>query len=141
MSKTTYTIRGSKTTRRIDTAPHSVQRLWLHSTEQGINVLRVRAVKERTERTKGITFFGFHKAKVSAYQQLDDAIFPLWFKRKVRLGESNKGMQVLEVADNFDVEDTMQVVDDYERYVNSAWHRFTVRVKETLFYSVSLFQR
>ena len=141
MSKTTYTIRGSKTTTSIIKAPHSVQQLWLHSTKQGINVLRVRAVKERTERTKGITFFGFHKAKVSAYQQTDDAISPLYFKRKVRLGESNKGMQVLEVADNFDVEDTMQVVDDYERYVNSAWTRFTVGLKETLFYSVSLFQR
>ena len=141
MSKTTYTIRGSKTTKRIDTAPHSVQQLWLHSTKQGINVLRVRAVKERTERTQGNTFFGFHKAKVSAYQQTDDAISPLYFKRKVRLGESNKGMQVLEVADNFDVEATMQIVDDYEKYVNSAWARFTVGLKETLFYSVSLFQR
>ena len=141
MSKTTYTIRGSKTTRRIDTAPHSVQRLWVHSTERGINFVRVRSIKERNERTEGNTFFGFHKAKVSIYQQLDDAIFPLYFKRKVRLGESNKGMQVLEVADNFDVEDTMKVVDDYERYVNSAWARFTVGLKETLFYSVSLFQR
>ena len=141
MSKTTYTIRGSKTTRRIDTAPHSVQRLWVHSTERGINFVRVRSIKERNERTEGNTFFGFHKAKVSIYQQLDDAIFPLYFKRKVRLGESNKGMQVLEVADNFDVEDTMKVVDEYERYVNSAWARFTVGLKETLFYSVSLFQR
>ena len=141
MSKTTYTIRGSKTTKRIDTASHSVQKLWLHSTQRGINVLRVRAIKERTERTKGRTFFGFHKAKVSAYQQLQDPIFPLWFKRKVRLGESNKGMQVLEVADNFDVEETMRVVDDYEKYVDSAWNRFTVRLKETLFYSVALFQR
>ena len=141
MSKTTYTIRGSKTTTAIKYAPQSVQRLWLHSTGQGINVLRVRAVKERTERTKGKTFFGFHKAKVSAYQQLEDPIFALWFKRKVKLGESNKGMQVLEVADNFDVEETMRVVDDYEKYVDSAWNRFTVRLKETLFYSVSLFQR
>ena len=50
-------------------------------------------------------------------------------------------MQVLEVADNFDVEDTMKVIDDFEKYVDSAWNRFTVRLKETLFYSVSLFQR
>ena len=141
MSKTTYTIRGSKTTTAIEYAPHSVQRLWLHSTKRGINVLRVRAIKERTERTQGNTFFGFHKAKVSAYQQLEDAIFPLYFKRKVKLGESNKGMQVLEVADNFDVEETMRVVDDYEKYVDSSWNRFTVRLKETLFYNVSLFQR
>lgn len=141
MSKTTYTIRGSRTTTPIAKGPISVQQLWEHSTKQGINVLRVRALKERNERTEGRTFFGFHKAKVSAYQQLQDPIFPLWFKRKVRLGESNKGMQVLEVADNFDVEDTMKVIDDFEKYVDSAWNRFTVRLKETLFYSVSLFQR
>ena len=141
MSKTTYTIRGSKTTLPIGLAPLSVQKLWQYSTKQGINFLRVRAIQERNERTEGRTFFGFHKAKVSAYQQLEDPIFPLWFKRKVRLGESNKGMQVLEVADNFDVEETMKVIDAYEKYVDSAWNRFTVKLQDTLFYSVSLFQR
>ncbi len=34
-----------------------------------------------------------------------------------------------------------KVVDDYEKYVDSYWNRFTVRLKETLFYNVSLFQR
>ena len=50
-------------------------------------------------------------------------------------------MQVLEVANNMDSQKTFNVIDNYEAYTNSAWTRFTERLKDTLLYSVSLFQR
>ena len=141
MSRTTYTIRGSATTKPIKQAPIIIQNIWRAGTETGANIIRIRASKNRDERTKGRTFFGFHQAKVSIYQQLEEPIFPLWFRRKVKLGESNKGMQVLEVANNVDAQHTFKVIDNYESYVNNAWTRWSMRLKETLFYSVSLFQR
>jgi hypothetical protein len=141
MSKTTYTIRGSNTTTAIKYAPIIIQNIWRAGTDAGANIIRVRVAKERDEKTKGRTFFGYHQNKVSIYQQLQDPIFPLWFRRKVKLGESNKGMQVLEVANNMDSQKTFNVIDNYEAYTNSAWTRFTERLKDTLLYSVSLFQR
>ena len=133
MSEITYTNNGSATTKKIAEAPLSVQKIWQSASLLGVNILRVRVHKDRNETTKGATFNGYHKGKVSIYSQRSNPLLPLWFRKFVKLGESNMGMQVLEVADNFDVEDTMQVVDDYERYVNSAWHRFTVTVKESCF--------
>jgi len=141
MSKTTYTIRGSNTTTAIKYAPITIQNIWRAGSEVGANIIRVRVSKDRDERTQGRTFFGYHQSKVSIYQQIAYPIFPLWFKRKVKLGESNKGMQVLEVANNMDANNTFNVIDNYDKYVNSAWSRFTERLKDTLFYSVSLFQR
>ena len=141
MSRTTYTIRGSKTTTSIKHAPITIQNIWTALDDVNANIARVRVSKNRDERTEGRTFFGYHKNKVSIYQQLENPIFPLWFRRKVKLGESNKGMQVLEVANNVDAQHTFKVIDNYESYVNNAWTRWSMRLKETLFYSVSLFQR
>ena len=98
MSKTTYTIRGSNTTTAIKYAPITIQNIWRAGSEVGANIIRVRVSKDRDERTQGRTFFGYHQSKVSIYQQIAYPIFPLWFKRKVKLGESNKGMQVLELS-------------------------------------------
>jgi len=141
MSKTTYTIRGSATTTAIKYAPITIQNIWTALDDTNANIGRVRVSKTRNEKTTGRTFFGYHEEKVSIYQQLQEPIFPLWFRRKVKLGESNTGMQVLEVANNIDAQETLKVIDNYKAYTNSAWTRFSERLKDTLLYSVSLFQR
>ena len=114
MNKYTYTVRGSKTTTAIAEAPRSVQAVWNEASVLGINIIRVRKEKERYETTKGRTFFGYHAGLVSLYQQL-------WFKKKVKLGGENKGMQVLEIADNTDVQDTLKVISDFEYYTTNGF--------------------
>ena len=118
MSNITYTRRGSKTTRKISEAPLAVQKIWDKASNLGVNVLRVRVAQDRNEITKGNTFDGFHKGKVSIYKQRSNPIQELWFRRFVKLNESNKGMQVLEVANNMDVENTLQTIDTFNKYEN-----------------------
>ena len=36
----------------------------------------------------------------------------------MKLNESNKGMQVLEVAHNMDVQNTLETIDDYNSFIN-----------------------
>ena len=115
MSNITYTRKGSATTRKIAEAPVAIQKVWEKATGLGVNVLRVRVAQERHEITRGNTFDGFHQGKVSIYKQPIDA---LWFRRFVKLNESNKGMQVLEVADNMDVQNTLEVIDTFNKYEN-----------------------
>ena len=91
MSNITYTRRGSKTTRKISEAPLVVQKIWDKASNLGVNVLRVRVAQDRNE---------------------------LWFRRFVKLNEYNKGMQVLEVANNMDVENTLQTIDTFNKYEN-----------------------
>jgi hypothetical protein len=118
MSKITYTVKGSATSRPIALAPLSIQKIWNRGTELGVNILRVRAVQNRNEVTSGTTFDGYHKNKVSIYSQKANPAKELWFRRFVKLNEANKSMQVLEVADNLDVQDTLNVMDSYNTFAN-----------------------
>ena len=71
--------------------------------------------------TNGDTFFGYHAGKVSVYNQRKSPSRPLHFVRRTPLGKDNKGMQILEVATNIDVQDTLKVVRDYEYYTTSGF--------------------
>ena len=118
MSDITYTNKGSATTQKIAEAPLSVQKIWQSASLLGVNILRVRVHKERYETTKGATFNGYHNGKVSIYSQRSNPLLPLWFRRFVKLGESNVGMQVLEVSRNLDVEETLATLDEFNTYIN-----------------------
>ena len=118
MSNITYTRKGSATTKKIAEAPVAIQKVWEKATGLGVNVLRVRVAQKRHEITRGNTFDGFHEGKVSIYKQRKNPIDALWFRRFVKLNESNKGMQVLEVADNMDVQNTLEVIDTFNKYEN-----------------------
>ena len=118
MSDITYTNKGSATTQKIAEAPLSIQKIWQSASLLGVNILRVRVHKERYETTKGATFNGYHNGKVSIYSQRSNPLLPLWFRRFVKLGESNVGMQVLEVSRNLDVEETLATLDEFNTYIN-----------------------
>tara|TARA_Y100001973_G_C5199530_1_gene336632 strand:- start:882 stop:1283 length:402 start_codon:yes stop_codon:yes gene_type:complete len=118
MSKITYTVKGSATSRPIALAPLSIQKIWNRGTELGVNILRVRAVQNRNEISTGATFDGYHKNKVSIYSQKSNPAKELWFRRFVKLNEANKSMQVLEVATNIDVQDTLNIMDSYNTFAN-----------------------
>ena len=118
MSDFTYTNKGSATTLKIAEAPLSIQKIWQSASLLGVNILRVRVHKERYETTKGATFNGYHNGKVSIYSQRSNPLIPLWFRRFVKLGESNVGMQVLEVAGNLDVEETLETLDEFNKHIN-----------------------
>ena len=118
MSKITYTVKGSATSRPIALAPLSIQKIWNRGTELGVNILRVRAVQDRNEISTGATFDGYHKNKVSIYSQKSNPAKELWFRRFVKLNEANKSMQVLEVADNLDTQETLSVMDSYNTFAN-----------------------
>ena len=114
MSNYTYTRRGSNTTIKIEDASLTEQKIWERANNLGINILRVRVRKERNEVTQGNTFDGIHTGKVSAYIQRKNPIDALWFRKYIKLGESNKGMQVLEVARNLDAEEVLRTLDQIE---------------------------
>ena len=118
MSDFTYTNKGSATTLKIAEAPLSIQKIWQSASLLGVNILRVRVHKERYETSKGATFNGYHNGKVSIYSQRSNPLIPLWFRRFVKLGESNVGMQVLEVAGNLDVEETLETLDGFNKHIN-----------------------
>ena len=118
MSNITYTRNGSASTKPIAKAPHSIRTVWNQASDLGVNVLRVRVAQERNELTQGNTFDGYHQGKVSLYKQRTNPIDKLWFRRFVKLNESNKGMQVLEVATNVDVENTLRTIDKYNSFIN-----------------------
>ncbi len=118
MSEITYTNKGSDTTKKISEAPLSIQKIWQSASTLGVNILRVRVHKERYETTKGATFNGYHNGKVSIYSQRSNPLLPLWFRRFVKLGESNVGMQVLAVATNVDVEETLGTLDGFNKHIN-----------------------
>ena len=120
MSEITYTNKGSATTKKIAEAPLSVQKIWQSASLLGVNILRVRAYKNRNETTKGNTFNGYHKGKVSIYTQRSNPLeqYALWFRRFVKLGESNAGMQVLAVTTNVDVEETLGTLNTFDSYIN-----------------------
>ena len=121
MAKIVYGKRDTKTVVSIDKAPQSIQTLWNQANSLGVNIVRVRANKERYETTTGDTFEGYHSGKVSVYNQKPKPSRPLHFVRRTPLGKDNKGMQILEVATNIDVEDTLQVINDYEYYTTNSF--------------------
>jgi hypothetical protein len=121
MSKIVYGKRDTKTVVSIDKAPQSIQTLWNQANSLGVNIVRVRANKERYETTTGDTFEGYHSGKVSVYNQKSKPSKPLHFVRRTPLGKDNKGMQILEVASNIDVQDTLEVINDYEYYTTNSF--------------------
>jgi glycine cleavage system pyridoxal-binding protein P len=60
MSKIVYGKRDTKTVVSIEHAPQSIQTLWNQANSLGVNIVRVRANKERYETTTGDTFEGYH---------------------------------------------------------------------------------
>ena len=121
MAKIVYGKRDTKTVVSIDKAPQSIQTLWNQANSLGVNIVRVRANKERYETTTGDTFEGYHSGKVSVYNQKSKPSRPLHFVRRTPLGKDNKGMQILEVASNIDVQDTLEVINDYEYYTTNSF--------------------
>lgn len=126
----TYSIKGSATTRKIADAPISIQNVWNKATGLGVNILRVRAYKDRNEISTGGTFNGYHKDKVSIYNQKQNPLKALWFRRFVKLNEANKSMQILEVAENCDVEHTLTALDSFNTFSNG---NFIVRAFRKFF--------
>jgi len=121
MAKIVYGKRDTKTVVSIDKAPQSIQTLWNQANSLGVNIVRVRANKERYETTTGDTFDWYHAGKVSIYNQKPKPSKPLHFVRRTPLGKDNKGMQILEVATNIDVQNTLKVVNDYEYYTTNGF--------------------
>ena len=121
MAKIVYGKRDTATVVSIEKAPQSIQTLWNELNFLGVNIARVRANKERYETTTGDTFNGYHSGKVSIYNQKPKPSKPLHFVRRTPLGKDNKGMQILEVATNIDVQNTLKVVNDYEYYTTNGF--------------------
>ena len=121
MAKIVYGKRDTKTVVSIDKAPQSIQTLWNQANSLGVNIVRVRANKERYETTNGDTFFGYHAGKVSIYNQKSNPSRPLSFVRPTPLGKDNKGMQILEVADNVDMQEVLETLKDYETLLTGSF--------------------
>ena len=124
-----YGKRDTKTVVSIDKAPQSIQTLWYRLNFLGVNIARIRANKERYEVTTGDTFNGYHAGKVSIYNQKSNPSRPLSFVRPTPLGKDNKGMQILEVADNVDMQEVFETLKDYETLLTgSFFDRLKLRV-------------
>ena len=127
MSKIVYGKRDTATVVSIEKAPPSIRSLWARANTLGVNIMRVRANKRRYDIQTGDTFLGYHGGKVSIYSQKDNPSKPLYFVRPTPLGKDNKGMQILEVADNIDVQDTFNKLSRYESFMtNSLLTRLTL---------------
>jgi hypothetical protein len=130
MSKLIYSRNGSETTESIRNASPMIQAIWNQAHGFGANIVRVRAEKLRYGNSTGKTFNAFHEGYVSVYKQKDkvhesDA---LYFARKIPLTKVNKGMQILEIASNVDVQDTLDTIDTIQYYSETSlfgrlWNR------------------
>ena len=116
-----YGKRDTKTVVSIDKAPQSIQTLWYRLNFLGVNIARIRANKERYEVTTGDTFNGYHSGKVSIYNQKSNPSRPLSFVRPTPLGKDNKGMQILEIADNVDMQEVFETLKDYETLLTGSF--------------------
>ena len=115
MAKYVYGKRDTKTVKSIyDRASIGEKAIWNFANSLGVNIVRVRKDKERNETTLGDTFLGYHSGKVSIYQQRGNPSKPLHFVRPTPLGKDNKGMQILEVASNLDVQEVLETLKDYQ---------------------------
>ena len=122
MAKYVYGKRDTKTVKSIyDIATMGEKAIWNFANSLGVNIARVRKDKERNETTVGDTFLGYHVGKVSIYQQRGNPSKPLHFVRPTPLGKDNKGMQILEVADNLDTQEVLKTLQDYEYYTTNGF--------------------
>ena len=122
MAKIVYGKRNTTTVDSIyDYGSISEKAIWNYANSLGVNIIRVRASKERHETTTGDTFNGYHSGKVSIYQQKPKPNKPLHFVRRTPLGKDNKGMQILEVATNIDTQEVLKTLQDYEYYTTNSF--------------------
>ena len=123
MSKLIYSKNGSATTKSIRSASPMLQAIWDRSHMFGANIVRVRAEKVRHGNSTGKTFDAFHEGLVSVYKQKDEVheSNALYFAQKIPVTKSNKGMQILEVATNLDVQDTLDIIDEIQYYSETSF--------------------
>jgi|TARA_R110000822_G_scaffold19635_1_gene63927 hypothetical protein len=123
MSKLIYSRNGSETTESINNASLSIQAIWHLAHLFGANIVRVRAVKNRYGTDTGRTFNSFHHDRVSVYKQKDEVrkSNALYFARKIPLTKVNKGMQILEIASNVDVQDTLETINSMQYYSETSF--------------------
>ena len=123
MSKLIYSRNGSETTESIRNASPMLQAIWNQAHGFGANIVRVRANLNRFGNDTGKTFNSYHHEKVSVYKQKDEVYEnnALYFARKIALTKANKGMQILEVATNLDVQDTLDIIDEIQYYAETSF--------------------
>jgi hypothetical protein len=121
--KVTYSRTGSETTQSIEDASPMIKAVWNEAHQFGANIVRVRRDENRFGNDTGKTFNSFHYGKVSVYKQKPnpkegDA---LYFARKVPVTKSNKGMQILEISTNIDIQDTLDTIEDIQYYAETSF--------------------
>ena len=123
MSKLIYSRKGSATTKSIRNAPPMVQAIWNQAHSFGANIVRVRANLDRFGNETGKTFNSYHHEKVSVYKQKDEVheSNALYFAQKIPVTKANKGMQILEIATNIDVQDTLDIIDEIQYYAETSF--------------------
>lgn len=100
-----------------------IQAIWNQAHGFGANIVRVRSEKNRFGADTGRTFNSFHHEKVSVYKQKDQVNQnnALYFAQKIPLTKANTGMQILEVASNLDVQDTLDIIDEIQYYSETSF--------------------
>ena len=123
MSKLIYSRNGSETTESIDNASPMIKAIWSQAHSFGANIVRVRAEKNRFGADTGRTFNSFHHEKVSVYKQKDQVheSNALYFAQKIPVTKANTGMQILEIASNLDVQDTLDIIDEIQYYSETSF--------------------
>jgi len=123
MSKLIYSRNGSETTESIDNAQPQIRAIWNQAHRFGANIVRVRAEKNRFGADTGRTFNSFHHGKVSIYKQKDQVheSNALYFAQKIPVTKANTGMQILEIASNLDVQDTLDIIDEIQYYSETSF--------------------
>jgi hypothetical protein len=123
MSKLIYSRNGSTTTESIRNASPMIQAIWNQAHSFGANIVRVRAEKLRYGNSTGKTFDAFHEGYVSVYKQKNqvDESNALYFAQKIPVTKANTGMQILEVASNLDVQDTLDTIDTIQYYSETSF--------------------
>jgi len=123
MAKLIYSRNGSETTESIDNASPMIRAIWSLAHQFGANIVRVRKEETRFGNDTGRTFNSFHHGKVSVYKQKDEVSQKnaLYFARKIPLTKSNKGMQILEVASNVDIQDTLDTINAMQYYSETSF--------------------
>jgi hypothetical protein len=132
MSKLIYSRNGSATTESIRNASPMIQAIWNQAHSFGANIVRVRAEKLRYGNSTGKTFDAFHEGYVSVYKQKNqvDESNALYFAQKIPVTKANTGMQILEVASNLDVQDTLDTIDTIQYYSETSFlGRFWNRIR------------
>lgn len=132
-NKVAFTNRGSETTSPIAEAPYSMQSAWERLSNLGVAIARERNTKRRYEVIEGNTFYAVHIGKSSFYIPLNNPNLPLNFARKVKLGEDNKGMQVLEVATNINFNSFNKHIDMLENHLNPSIFRRVLNFIKSVF--------